>query len=64
MFIYTYLYVCICGNIFHLHAYAHGVQKRALGPLDLGLQAVLSYPTWVLRNKLKASGRNAYTLNC
>lgn len=34
---------------------AHGGEKRALDPLELESQAVVSHPTWMLKTKLWCS---------
>jgi hypothetical protein len=36
---------------------------RGLGPLKLELQAVVSYPSWMLRTKLRSSARAASELS-
>lgn len=38
-------------------------QKRALDLLQLGLQVVVAYPTWVLGNQPSSSARTARALN-
>lgn len=50
-----HLPVCV-----YLHAHACGRQRRALE--FLGLQVVLSHPTWVLEIKLGSSGRVTISL--
>lgn len=37
---------------------------RALDPLQLKIQAVVNLPIWVLRNKLRFTGRAMHALNC
>lgn len=37
--------------------------KEVSGPLGLELQAIVNYSTWVLRTKLRSSGRVARSLN-
>lgn len=49
--------VCVGGGDFFKS------QKRASGPLDLELQAAVSYPTWVLATKLELPGRVASILD-
>lgn len=38
----------------HVSAKASGAQKRKLGSLELELQVVASYPTWVLGTRLRS----------
>jgi|UPI0000F4FFFE hypothetical protein len=40
-----------------------GEDQEVLDPLELELQAVLSYPLWVLGIKIRSSGRAACVLN-
>lgn len=50
IFIFIYILVCMCVG-------AHGVYKRAPGPLELQSQAVVSHPLWRLGTKLSFPGR-------
>lgn len=47
-----------------MSAGAHRGEKRVLDPLELDLQATVSYPTWVLGTKLGSSAKATSTLNC
>lgn len=55
------LSLCVCefggGSLYA------GVQRRALGPLQLELQMVVSHPGWVLGIELWSFGRAASALN-
>lgn len=54
--------MCLCGSSVHLSAGALRGQRRQMS-LELGLQVVVSHPTWALRNKLRFSVRKACILN-
>lgn len=44
-----YIHFCVCvGGYVHVGAGAYGSQKRASGPLELGLEVLVSCPTWIL----------------
>ncbi|KAL6040028.1 hypothetical protein STEG23_015594 [Scotinomys teguina] len=43
----------------HMHTDACGIQNKELHPLELELQAVMSYPTWILGTEFSSSGRAA-----
>lgn len=51
--IYDYIHAC---------ADAHGSQKKALGSLELELQEVMKYSTWVLGSELRSFVRANPTL--
>lgn len=47
------VYVHVCGRVHaHVSEGGHGVQKRALDPWELDLQAVVSHPILVLGKEL------------
>lgn len=56
--------VCMCMSVVYECARnAHGGQKRALGPLELELQEVVSHPTWMMEIKLSSFVRAVHALN-
>lgn len=57
--IYDCVYVCLC----YPHVGTLRGQKRVCDALELELQAVVSYPVWVLGTKLESSGRALRALN-
>jgi hypothetical protein len=55
--------ICVCAYVYaHGHAGILGGHKRALGLLELELQVVASYPSWVMGTKLGSSVRARGTL--
>lgn len=48
VYVFVWLYACV-------DASAHRLQKRALGPLVLEFQVVVSHLMWVLRTKTGSS---------
>lgn len=47
------VYVHVCGRVHaHVSEGGHGVQKRALDPWELDLQAVVSHPMLVLGTEI------------
>ena len=52
-----------CMFLYHMYAGAHGGQKRALDPLELELQIILS-AMWVSEIKPRSSARALIALNC
>lgn len=59
------LCVCMCLSISHAYSQVsaedrRGCQVPRIWSFDL---AALSHPTWVLRTKLRSSGRTVYALN-
>lgn len=53
----------MCGHV-HMSAVFHGGLKKALDPLELELQVVISQSPWVLGTDLWYSERTANTLDC
>lgn len=53
---YLCVFMCVCVRVCHMYVNAHIGQKRALDPLDLELQAVVSHLIRVLEIKLMYSG--------
>ena len=51
--------VCVC---VHMNTGVHALQKRVLGPLELGLCIVGSHQMWLLGTKLWSLGRTGSTL--
>lgn len=52
---FTFNYVYVCG---HVHESAGVLRHQRLQiPVGLGLQVVVSYPTWVLTTKFKSSAK-------
>lgn len=57
-----FMYVSVCRNM-HVSADIHKGQKRALYPLGLELQLVLSHLMWVLGTKSRSSVRAVSAVN-
>ena len=55
----VWMYVCVCVFV---SASAHGVEKKALDPLELELQTLVSSLMWVLGTKLWSSAKAFRTL--
>lgn len=53
----------ICKSVCHMQVRARGGQKRLLDPVDLNLQAFVSYLMWAPGTKLGFSERVCYALN-
>lgn len=59
--------MCMCLSkfyVYHIHAGACGGQKRTLYMWELGLQAVVRYPTQVFRSKSRSSARVLGSFSC
>lgn len=57
------VWVPICKSVCHMQVRARGGQKRLLDPVDLNLQAFVSYLMWAPGTKLGFSERACYALN-
>jgi hypothetical protein len=55
-------FACFCVSVCHVCTGAHRGQKRPSNPLELGLQALVSHPVWVLGSELGSSVRAIYAL--
>lgn len=56
------MHASVCGFV-HIGACAERSQKRALDPLGLALQVIMSSPTQKLENQFRSSARAACALN-
>lgn len=52
----VYAYACDSVYIYHMCASACRDQKRVMDSLEIELQAVVTYPMWVLGTQLCSSG--------
>ena len=55
--------VCICVGCIHSNARMCSWRPKALDPMELGLQAVVSHLMWMLGIKLWSSARAVHTLS-
>lgn len=62
IYIFIYVYVGACMSLCAPHVYRRG--QRTLGPLELDLQMLSSYPMWVLGAKSISFARIVCVLNC
>ena len=61
LFIFLYVYVCVSVyGYMYICVGSQGSQKRALAPLKLEVQAIVSHLVWMLRTELGFSARGVF----
>lgn len=56
-FIFTFVYACVSVSICHVYAHAYLSQEKAVGPLELEFQIIVSFPMWVLETEFFSNRR-------